>query len=58
MIGETYAEYGGSEYAEIFEIGGAVAHPAKRLKRLSTHWWKLWGRERSQPPAISPGEAL
>jgi phosphoribosylformylglycinamidine synthase len=32
MIGETYAEYGGSEYAEIFEIGGAVAQPRETIK--------------------------
>jgi phosphoribosylformylglycinamidine synthase len=32
MIGETYPEYGGSEYAEIFEIGGAVPQPRDTIK--------------------------
>ena len=32
MIGETYAEYGGSEYDEIFEIGGAVPQPRETIK--------------------------
>ncbi|MGZ4851869.1 MAG: AIR synthase-related protein, partial [Halobacteriota archaeon] len=32
MIGETYPEYGGSEYAEIFEIGGAVPLPRETIK--------------------------
>jgi len=32
MIGETYPEYGGSEYAEIFEIGGAVPQPRATIK--------------------------
>jgi phosphoribosylformylglycinamidine synthase len=32
MIGETYPEYGGSEYAEIFEIGGAVPQPCETIK--------------------------
>ncbi|MGZ4869288.1 MAG: AIR synthase-related protein, partial [Halobacteriota archaeon] len=32
MIGETYPEYGGSEYAEIFEIGGAVPQPRETIK--------------------------
>ena len=38
MIGETYPEYGGSEYAEIFEIRVLCRNPATRLKQLSTHW--------------------
>jgi phosphoribosylformylglycinamidine synthase len=32
MIGETYPEYGGSEYAEIFKVGGAVPQPRKTIK--------------------------
>jgi phosphoribosylformylglycinamidine synthase len=32
MIGETHAEYGGSEYAEIFEIGGVVPQPRETIK--------------------------
>ena len=32
MIGETYAEYGGSEYAELFGIGGAVPQLCETIK--------------------------
>ena len=32
MIGETCAEYGGSEYAEIFEIEGVVPQPRETIK--------------------------
>jgi phosphoribosylformylglycinamidine synthase len=32
LVGETYAEYGGSEFSEIFEIGGTAPLPRAEIK--------------------------
>lgn len=32
MVGETYPEYGGSEFSELFRIGGTAPHPRDEIK--------------------------